>query len=84
MTGFRLPPEVIVVAVRWYLRFGARCPVSGCRPPDRRRRLSPRMVIAMVVAVALPAGLPAAAAPVRKVADWPVVSALTLADRFRV
>jgi len=34
-----VPPEMIVLAVRWYLRFGCRPPLSAsCRRPLVRRR----------------------------------------------
>lgn len=33
--GFRFPPEVISVAVRWYLRYGLPCRDAGELPAER-------------------------------------------------
>jgi hypothetical protein len=37
--GYRFPPEVILVAVRWYLRYGMRCAIESggvLLPADER------------------------------------------------
>jgi transposase-like protein len=41
-TGFRFPPEVIMVAVRWYVRYVALCPTvtsKNCWPSGVSRSI---------------------------------------------